>query len=113
MNEPKVSILVALSAFNSGVPVKPMNIASGNSSFMAVCMVPDCVRCASSTKTKMFPLAWKSLGMVAWSSSMNSVVASSSSESVSAARNLCTSEQINHSVLVLRVLIRSAPLVVR
>ena len=29
MKLPKVSMLVALSALSSGVPVKPMNIASG------------------------------------------------------------------------------------
>ena len=62
MKLPNISMLVSLSALSSGVPVKPMNIASGSSFFMASCILPDCVRCASSTKTKRLPLAGKSFG---------------------------------------------------
>ena len=62
MKLPKVSMLVSLSAFSSGVPVKPMNIAPGSSCFIASCILPDCVRWASSTKTKRLPLAAKSVG---------------------------------------------------
>ena len=71
MKLPNFSRLVFLSVFSRGVPVKPMNIAPGSSSFIASCMLPDCVRCASSTKTKMLPLAAKSFGMAAISSRMN------------------------------------------
>ena len=35
---------------------------------MAVCILPDCVRWASSTKTKRLPLALKSVGSLALSS---------------------------------------------
>ena len=70
-------MLVALSALSSGVPVKPMNMAPGSSCFMAVCILPDCVRCASSTKTKRLPLAVKSFGILALRSLMKSPSASS------------------------------------
>ena len=52
-------MLFCLSFFSSGVPVKPINVAFGRSSFMALCSLPDWVRWASSTKTKSSPLAWK------------------------------------------------------
>ena len=113
MNDPKVSTLVALSALSSGVPVKPMNMAPGSSCFMASCILPDWVRWASSTKTNRLPLAEKSFGMKALSSLMKSAVASSWFSSLSAARNLWTSEQMSHSWLLLSVSMRSAPLLVR
>ena len=45
---------VELSAFNSGVPVNPMNTAFGSKPFIAACRLPslvDCVRWHSSTNT--------------------------------------------------------------
>ena len=39
--EHDASMLVALSALSSGVPVKPINNASGNRLFMAPCSLPD------------------------------------------------------------------------
>src|SRR5947209_6779203 len=62
MKLPNVSMLVSLSVLSSGVPVNPMNIAPGRSCFMAACIVPDCVRCALSTKTNKLLLA-RSLGL--------------------------------------------------
>ena len=44
MKLPNFSMLVVLSVLSSGVPVKPMNIAPGRSSFIASCILPDCVR---------------------------------------------------------------------
>ena len=98
MKEPKVSMLVALSALSSGVPVKPMNMASGSSCFMARCILPDWVRWASSTKTKKLPLALKSFGIVALSS-CDEVLARlvARRRRRREPRNLCTSEQISHS----------------
>ena len=113
MNGPNVSMLVALSALSSGVPVKPMNMAPGSSRFMAECISPDWVRWASSTKTNRLPLAEKSFGMKALNSLMKSAATSSWFLSLPAARNLWTSEQMSHSWLLLSVAMRSAPLMVR
>ena len=103
MNEPKVSMLVALSALSSGVPVKPMNIASGRSCFMAVCILPDCVRWASSTKTKMLPLALKSLRDLGVELRDEVLAGLVERLVVIEPRNLCTSEQMSHSCDLFRV----------
>ena len=91
--------------------MKPMNIASGSSCFIASCIFPDWVRWASSTKTKRLPLARKSAGSLACSSAMKSASASSRRCSSSEPRNLWISEQISHGSLWFSVAIRSAPLV--
>ncbi len=70
---------------------------------MALCILPDWVRCASSTNTNRLPLAWKSFGIVALSSLMKSSLALSRADSSVELRNLCTSEQISHSVDVFSV----------
>jgi len=101
MNEPKVSMLVALSAFSSGVPVKPMNIAPGNSAFMALCILPDCVRCASSTKTNRLPLGANPDGTRERSSAMKSSLSRSRSLSSSLPRNLWTRDAISQGSCLL------------
>ena len=96
------------------MPVKPMNIAPGSSFFMASCILPDCVRCASSTKTKRLPLGAKSFGTCSRSSRMNSSVGLARRHaSLSEPRNLWMSEQISHSCDLLSVSSRSVPLLVR
>ena len=103
-------MLRCLSAFSSGVPVKPTNIASGRSSFIAACSFPDCVRWHSSTKTKNLPFGAKSSGRIFLSSSMNFSIESPAPDGLP---NLWISEQISDSVSVLSCETRSAPLLVR
>ena len=67
-------MLVALSALSSGVPVKPMNIASGSSCLHRLVHLAALRAVASSTKTKRLPLAAKSVGSLAFSSVMKSLV---------------------------------------
>ena len=58
----KTSILVALSFFKSGVPVKPMNILSGKILFIVICNFPDW-SCDIHLQRHIYPpFALKSLG---------------------------------------------------
>ena len=105
-----------LSCFISGVPVKPINSASGNRLFIAPCSLPDWVRWHSSTNTNSWPLGLKSEGKLRRISAIKSseLPSSSSSDSPSGVRpNLCTSEQISQGLWACRRATRSAPLLVR
>ena len=81
---------------------------------MASCILPDWVRCASSTKTNRLPLAREVLRDrgVQLADEVRSRPPSASLLA-SEPRNLWTSEQISHSADLLSVSIKSTPLLVR
>ena len=65
---------------------------------MASCILPDCVRCASSTKTKMLPLAAKSFGMLGLQLADERRPRPRRGPPRSRSRGTCgSSEQISHS----------------
>ena len=101
-------MLRLLSSLRSGVPVKPIRVASGSSSRIASWSFPDCVRWHSSTKTKTSPCARNSRGRCR---RMSSTKTSTSPSSVTP--NLWMSEQTSHSPRAPSTRTRSAPLLVR
>ena len=88
------SMLFFLSFFSSGVPVKPIRVASGSRAFIASCSLPDWVRWHSSTNTNRLPLARKPLGRWLRISRMKASTSPSSETP-----NLWISEAISHSSL--------------
>ncbi len=105
MYPPKVSRLVALSCFSSGVPVKPMKTAFGSMAFITRWSLPLWVRWHSSTKTNSSPtvwLGWASSSLMNWSKLATSFLP-----------NLWTSEQSRRGVAWPSWVIRSWPLLVR
>ena len=112
INSPNTCTELFLSFFKSGVPVKPIKIASGISIFIASCSLPDCVLWHSSTNTTTLPFTSNFPALRFISSRYVLMVPSSLSSSAPFLPNLCTSEHMSEYLALFNFSSKSAPLFV-